>query len=35
MNPKQFGLMIALYLVGGAVVTATFFISIGLLILIC
>jgi hypothetical protein len=35
MNPKNFGLMIALYVVGSAMLIATFYISIGLLILIC
>jgi hypothetical protein len=35
MNPKNFGLMIALYAVGSAMLIATFYISIGLLILIC
>lgn len=35
MRNKNFGLMLAAYVVGSAICVATFYISIGLLALIC
>lgn len=35
MRNRNFGLMLATYVVGAVMCVATFFISIGLLILIC